>query len=78
MLWPMAGGMQRYQAKSVREAKAYRAVQVGVVGSTAFVVTTLLAIVGAIGDTLPVLFLIVAILSAVRFVTVTGMRNRRR
>jgi hypothetical protein len=73
----MAGGLERRGSRSVREAKAFRALQVGSVSAVAFVVTTLLAIVGAIGDGLPIVFLLVAILSVLRFSQVTGMRKRR-
>lgn len=73
----MAGELQRRTPRSVREAQAFRAVQVGSLASAAFVATLVLAIVGAIGDALPVIFLIVAILSVVRFGQVTGLRNRR-
>jgi hypothetical protein len=74
----MAGDLQRHTSRSVREAQAYRAVQVGALAGGALAVTLVLWIVGAIGAGLPVIFLLVAVLAAFRVATVTGLRQRRR
>ncbi len=45
--------------------------------AVAFVLTTILAIVGAIGDGLPIVTLLITALCALRFAQVTGFRQRR-
>jgi hypothetical protein len=73
----MPNGLQNRTPRSVRQLQAYRAVQAGSVAGAAFVLTTILAIVGAIGDGLPIVMLLVTVLCALRFAQVTGMRGRR-
>jgi FtsH-binding integral membrane protein len=73
----MARDLQRRSPRSVREAQAYRAVQVGTVSAGAFVVTLVLAIVGTIGAGLPIVLLLLTALAAFRVASVTGWRKRR-
>jgi hypothetical protein len=72
----MAGGLDKRTSRSVRQHQAYRAIQVGTVSGAAFVLTTILAIVGAIGDGLPIVLLLVTVLCVLRFAQVTGLRGR--
>jgi len=61
----------------MKQAQAYRAVQVGSVGGVAFVGTTVLAFAGAISALLPIICLLVTILAVLRFSQVTGLRGKR-
>jgi uncharacterized membrane protein YdcZ (DUF606 family) len=56
-----------YTPRRVREQRAYRLVVTGGVAGAVFVVSTVLAIIGLIGATLPVISLIVAVICAVLF-----------
>jgi uncharacterized membrane protein YdcZ (DUF606 family) len=56
-----------YTPRRVREQRAYRLVVTGGVAGAVFVVTTVLAVIGVIGATLPVISLIVAVICAVMF-----------
>ncbi len=73
----MPNSLQNRTPRSVRQQQAYRAVQVGSTAGVAFVVTTILAIVGAIGSGLPIVLLLLTALCALRFAQVTGFRQRR-
>lgn len=73
----MAGGLENRPSRSVQEAKAFRAIQVGSVSGAAFILTTVFALAGAIGATLPILFLLLTILCVARFASVTGVVKRR-
>lgn len=73
----MPNSLQNRTPRSVRQHQAYRAVQVGSVAGAAFLVGTILAIVGVIGDGLPIVMLLVTVLCALRFAQVTGLRQRR-
>ena len=73
----MANSLDRRTPRSVREAKAYQSVKYGSISAVAFVVTTVLSIAGVLSGIIPVLFLVLTILMAVRFSSVTGLRNRR-
>ncbi len=73
----MANGLQNRTPRSVKQLQAYRAVQVGSVAGVAFVLTTILAIFGAIGAGLPIVTLLITALCALRFAQVTGFRQRR-
>ena len=74
----VAGDLQRRTPRSVREAQAYRAVQVGAIAGTGLVVTVVLWIAGAIGAGLPIVLLLLTVLAVLRFANVTGMRERGR
>jgi hypothetical protein len=63
-----------YTPRRVREKRAYQMVVTGGVAGTVFVVSTVLAIVGVLGATLPVISLIVAIVCLVMFRRLTGTR----
>jgi hypothetical protein len=63
-----------YTPRRVRERRAYQMVVTGGVAGSVFVVSTVLAIVGVIGATLPVLSLIVAIICLVMFRRLTSAR----
>jgi uncharacterized membrane protein YdcZ (DUF606 family) len=56
-----------YTPRRVREQRAYRLVVTGGVAGAVFVVSTVLAVIGVIGATLPVISLIVALICAVLF-----------
>ncbi|HYB27627.1 MAG TPA: hypothetical protein VEF89_13485 [Solirubrobacteraceae bacterium] len=56
-----------YTPRRVRERRAYRLVVTGGVAGAVFVVSLVLSIVGAIGATLPVISLIVAVICLVMF-----------
>jgi uncharacterized membrane protein YdcZ (DUF606 family) len=56
-----------YTPRRVREQRAYRLVVTGGVAGAVFVVSTVLAVIGLIGATLPVIALIVAVICAVLF-----------
>jgi hypothetical protein len=56
-----------YTPRRVREQRAYRLVVTGGVAGAVFVVTPVLAVIGVIGATLPVISLIVAVICAVIF-----------
>jgi hypothetical protein len=73
----MAGGLDRRTPKSLKEAQAFRAVQVGSAAGVGFVVTEVLAIAGVLGEGLPVILLLVTVVCALRFAMVTGYRRRR-
>ncbi|MHB8658919.1 MAG: hypothetical protein ACYC91_13370 [Solirubrobacteraceae bacterium] len=62
-----------YTPKRAREQRAYRLVVVGGAAGGIGVVSLVLAVVGAIGYTLPVVAIIVAVLCAVMF---RGMTSR--
>lgn len=63
-----------YTPRRVRERRAYQLVVTGGVAGGVFVVSTVLAIVGVLGATLPVLSLIVAIICLVMFRRMVGAR----
>jgi hypothetical protein len=73
----MAGGLERRTPKSVKEAQAFRAIQVGSVAGVGFVVTEVLAIAGVLGEGLPIILLLVTVFAALRFAMVTGYRRSR-
>jgi hypothetical protein len=56
-----------YTPRRVRERRAYQLVVTGGVAGAVFAVSLVLSIVGAIGATLPVISLIVAVICAVLF-----------
>jgi len=56
-----------YTPRRVRERRAYQLVVTGGVAGAVFVVSLVLSIVGAIGATLPVISLIVAVICLVMF-----------
>ena len=56
-----------YTPRRVREKRAYQLVVTGSVAGGVFVVSLVLSIIGAIGATLPVISLIVAVICAVLF-----------
>ena len=56
-----------YTPRRAREQRAYRLVVTGGVAGAVGVVSLVLAIAGAIGDTLPVVSIIVAVICAVLF-----------
>ncbi|HUA48486.1 MAG TPA: hypothetical protein VMA77_24825 [Solirubrobacteraceae bacterium] len=56
-----------YTPRRVRERRAYQLVVTGGVAGAVFVVSLVLSIVGAIGATLPVVSLIVALICLVMF-----------
>jgi len=60
--------------RSTREAKAFRAVQVGGITGVGFVVTTVLAIAGVIGAFLPIVLLVATLGAGYRFLRLTGQR----
>jgi hypothetical protein len=72
----MPNGLQNRTPRSVRQHQAYRTAQVGSVAGVAFVLTTILAIFGAIGAGLPIVTLLITALCALRFAQVTGIRRR--
>ena len=74
----VAGDLQRRQPRSVREAQAYRAVQVGALTGTGFAVTLVLWIAGAVGAGLPIVLLLLTVVALLRFANVTGLRERGR
>ena len=61
-------------SRGQREARAFRAIQLGTVTGVGFLVTMILSIAGVIGDHAPIVLLIATILCAVRFRYLT--RNR--
>jgi hypothetical protein len=61
-----------YTPRRVREKRAYQLVVTGSVAGAVFVVSTVLAIVGVLGATLPVISLIVAVICAVLFRRMVG------
>jgi hypothetical protein len=63
-----------YVPRRVREQRAYRLVQVGGAAGLVGVVSLVLAIVGAISFTLPVLALILTAICFVMFQRTTGRR----
>jgi putative flippase GtrA len=63
-----------YTPRRTRERRAYQLVMVGGVAGLVGVVSLVLAIVGAISATLPIVALIIAVMCAVLFRRVTGMR----
>ncbi len=73
----MANGLQNRTPRSARQLQAYRATQVGAVAGAAFILTTILALFGAIGAGLPIVTLLITALAALRFAQVTGYRRRR-
>jgi hypothetical protein len=56
-----------YTPRRARERRAYQLVVTGGVASAVFVVSLVLSIIGAIGATLPVVSLIVAVICLVMF-----------
>lgn len=56
-----------YTPRRVREQRAYRLVVTGGVAGAVFVASTVLAVIGVIGATLPVISLIVALICVVLF-----------
>jgi hypothetical protein len=74
---PMPNGLENRTPRSVRQQQAYRATQVGSVAGVAFVLTTILAIFGAIGAGLPIVTLLITAICALRFAQVTGYRRKR-
>jgi hypothetical protein len=63
-----------YTPRRVRERRAYQLVVTGSVAGGVFVVSLVLSILGAIGATLPVISLIVAVICAVMFRRTVGGR----
>lgn len=63
-----------YTPRRVRERRAYQLVVTGGVAGAVFVVSLVLSIVGAIGATLPVISLIVAVICVVLFRRMVGTR----
>lgn len=63
-----------YVSRQQRERRAYRLVVVGGTTGAFGVVTLVLAVVGVIGLTLPIILLIVAALCAYGFMRTTGQR----
>lgn len=63
-----------YVPRRVREQRAYRLVQVGGAAGVVGVVSLVLAVVGAISFTLPVIALIVTAICLVMFQRTTGQR----
>jgi len=61
-----------YTPRRARERRAYQAVVTGSVAGGVFVVSTVLAIVGVLGATLPVVSLIVVIICIVLFRRAVG------
>lgn len=63
-----------YTPRHVREKRAYQLVVTGGVAGAVFVVTTVLAIAGVMGGTIPVISLIVAVICLVMFRRTVGGR----
>ncbi len=63
-----------YTPRQVRERRAYQLVVTGGVAGVVFVGSTVLAIVGVLSATLPVVSLIVAIICLVMFRRLVGTR----
>jgi hypothetical protein len=63
-----------YTPRHVREKRAYQLVVTGGVAGAVFVVTTVLAIAGVMGGTIPVVSLIVAVICLVMFRRTVGGR----
>jgi hypothetical protein len=61
-------------SRSERQSRAFRVVQVGSVTGVGFVVTTVLAIAGVIGATIPVVLLLATLAAGYRFLKLTGQR----
>jgi hypothetical protein len=57
----------RQLSRSQREARAFRVIQVGAVTGAGFVITTILALAGVIGDHPPIVLAAATILCGVRF-----------
>ena len=63
-----------YTPRHVREKRAYQLVVTGGVAGAVFVVTTVLAIAGVMGGTIPVVSLIVAVICLFMFRRTVGGR----
>ena len=63
-----------YTLRHVREKRAYQLVVTGGVAGAVFVVTTVLAIAGVMGGTIPVVSLIVAVICLLMFRRTVGGR----
>ena len=63
-----------YTPRHVREKRAYQLVVTGGVAGAVFVVTTVLAIAGVMGGTIPVISLIVAVICLLMFRRTVGGR----
>ena len=63
-----------YTPRHVREKRAYQLVVTGGVAGAVFVVTTVLAIAGVMGGTIPVVSLIVAVICLLMFRRTVGGR----
>jgi hypothetical protein len=61
-----------YTPRRVREKRAYQLVVTGSVAGAVFVVSVVLSIIGAIGATLPVISLIVAVICLLLFRRTVG------
>lgn len=72
----MPSDLQRRTPRHVREAKAFRTLQLGAITGTGFIVTTVLAVLGAIGDSPAILLLILTVILALRFRRLTGLGRR--
>jgi hypothetical protein len=63
-----------YTPRKARERRAYRLAMVGAGSGGLGVITLVLAVVGVIGATLPIILLIVAAVCAYGFMRTTGQR----
>jgi hypothetical protein len=61
-------------SRGQREARAFRAIQLGAVTGVGFVVTTILSIAGVIGDHAPIVLAAATLLCGIRFRYLTRKR----
>jgi Kef-type K+ transport system membrane component KefB len=73
----MGNSLQRQSPRAIREAKAYRAVKVGVVTGVGTAVTTLLWLVGLMGDHPAMALFVATILCVVKFSYAVGILGEK-